>query len=282
MTDPIEAEYTERAEDAPSGPPASTRDVTSLAVRNDGALQLADPADMKRALDAFDARRATFREWLFSHFVRGVHYGFPPGCQPDSNVPPEQWVAKPSLYKAGAEMVVDLMQLNVKFEADQEMWAQFGKKAGTICVRCRLFNSAGVELGMGSGLFKELEKKKMQGNAALKMAQKRAMVDAVIYTYRLSDLFTQDTEDLQAKAREKAKRDAAAPEVKPRAERKDVNPVEAKVTALYKRWMGKLNDGAQDFDAFEAWSAKELECPMDLHNLENWSEGYVAQLEAKL
>ena len=62
-----------------------------------------------------------------------------------------------------------------------------------------VISSKGELLGEGLGVF-AVGEKKMQANAALKMAEKRAMVDAVLNTLGIADLFSQDLEDAAAEA----------------------------------------------------------------------------------
>jgi len=171
------------------------------------------PVDEQRIILAeYDARRDHFLRWLLSHLKEGVHYGFPPGCglklDGDGNlliwskkqnayvaVPRTQWQAKPSLYKAGALLVVDLLKFGVVYETDTAAWEQLGAVKGTFVLRCILSDRAsGKQLGEGRGIY-AAGQKAMTANAAIKMAEKCALVDACINTVPvLGDLFTQDRE----------------------------------------------------------------------------------------
>ena len=168
-------------------------------------------------LTEFDKRREFFRGWLKSHLVEGVHYGYPPGCKPtydqdgymvqkyydkrsgtykSSRVDPAQWKAKPSLYKAGALLIVDLLPIRPDYKTDEGAWKMNGEQTGVFFRTCTLHNAATNEyLGQGTGAFK-VNEKGMNENAAIKMADKRALVAAVINTIPLvADLFTQDMEE---------------------------------------------------------------------------------------
>jgi hypothetical protein len=168
-------------------------------------------------LTEYDKRRENFRKWLLKHLVQGVHYGFSPGCEPKldkagnlmqwnkkSNqyvtISKDSWQVKPSLYKAGAQLIVDLLKMRITFEADNAAWQQLGSKAGSFVFKCILVDPAtGDPVGEGRGVF-SVGEKGMNENAAIKMAQKRAMVDAVITTVAVcADLFTQDMEDDEKK-----------------------------------------------------------------------------------
>lgn len=150
---------------------------------------------MTVALAEYKDRRTTFRRWLLEQLRQGIHYGYPPGCEPRGKANPEQWTHKPSLYKAGADFMCDLMGVRDEYEADRAAWEQLGSKEGTVVYCCRLVSRKTGELvGEGRGAFVS-GNKGMKENAALKMAKKCAKVDAVINSWGLSDLFTQDIED---------------------------------------------------------------------------------------
>lgn len=159
-------------------------------------------------------RRRQFREWLKAHLVPGIHFGFPPSCEPKLNnkgevgvwskggmnyVPKEQWQAKPSLYKAGAQFICDLLNIIPTFSPDESGWQQLGAIPGTFVIRCRLYPRGVAHVpenltGEGLGVRKVGDKGGNENNA-LKMAEKCAMVDSVLNAFGLSDLFTQDVED---------------------------------------------------------------------------------------
>ncbi len=168
------------------------------------------------ALAEYDKRRTFLRKWLLSHFVEGIHYGFPFEQKTDENgnlqqwkkgrgnapgkyvtIPKNQWQAKPSLYKAGALLVLDLLQIEKRFEPDAEYWRMLGSPDGTLVTICTLWNRAtGKRIGEGRGVFAKGEKG-MNENSCLKMSKKRAMVDAVLDTFAIAgELFTQDLEDM--------------------------------------------------------------------------------------
>lgn len=166
-----------------------------------GMAMLMPSEQMSVALAEYKDRRQTFRKWLLEQLRQGVHYGYPPGCEPRGNVRPEQWTNKPSLYKAGADFMCDLMGVRDEYEADTAAWEQLGKRDGTFVMACRLVSrKTGEVIGEGRGAFADGQKK-MGANAALKMAKKCAKVDAVINSWGLSDLFTQDVEDGDATPR---------------------------------------------------------------------------------
>jgi len=176
-------------------------------------FQLLPVEQQKVVLSEYTARRDHFRKWLLSQLREGVHYGFPPGCEAKLNskgqveiyskgkyIPlnPKQWTPKPSLYKAGALYLVDLLKLKATYESDLSAWKMMGEPKGTLVRTCKLLNpQSGEVLGEGTGTY-EVGKKGMDSNSAIKMADKTAVVAAVINTLAISDLFTQDIEEKPA------------------------------------------------------------------------------------
>jgi len=173
-------------------------------------MQLADVATQKTILTAYTESRDYFRGWLMKQFKEGVHFGFPPGCEAKTNdkgevlvkqrngnyapLNPKQWQVKPSLYKAGAAFLADLLRLRAEYETDTGAQGVVGP--GVFCRTCKLFDKVTSELiGQGSGAFK-IGAKGMQENAALKMADKNALTAAVLNTTAIADMFTQDIEDI--------------------------------------------------------------------------------------
>lgn len=107
---------------------------------------------------------------------------------------------KPTLLKPGAEKILGMMGLRSEFDIVdstrdwQEGFFQYQ-------VRCKLF--AGDTLiteGLGSCNTKEKKYVSQNpfsiDNTVLKMAKKRALIDATLLVASLSDIFTQDIEDM--------------------------------------------------------------------------------------
>lgn len=107
---------------------------------------------------------------------------------------------KPTLLKPGAEKILMMMGLRSEFEiADstrdwQEGFFQYQ-------IRCKLIkNDMLITEGLGACNSKEKKYLKLSpydmDNTVLKMAKKRALVDAALMVGSLSDIFTQDLEDI--------------------------------------------------------------------------------------
>ena len=223
-------------------------DTALIHQQNPGALRdlrtqmMGAPSDVIRGgIAEYVERRNTFREGLRAQLREGLHYGYPPGCEPHIResdgwagvrskgevryYPPEQWTAKPSLYKAGADLVIDFLELVAVYDADIDAWKQLGEPKGTFVFRCRLYPKRAAQVpenmvGEGRGVRKNGQKGGDENNA-IKMAQKSARVDAVLNSFGLADLFTQDLEDSQhvPEVHENPVQSAVAHVVQPRGER---------------------------------------------------------------
>lgn len=103
---------------------------------------------------------------------------------------------KPSLSKPGSEKVLSLFGWRAEFVKDTETWEMMGKREGLLCYICRLYTlKDGKLMGEGRGA-RDSKKDNGDINKAIKMAEKSAQIDAILRTGGLSDLFTQDLEDL--------------------------------------------------------------------------------------
>lgn len=167
------------------------------------------PVDQQKAvLEEYDERRKYFFGWIHDHFIEGVHYGFPPGCEPKydndgwakdykgNRVDPRQWKHKPSLYKAGALLAQSLLNIHADYESDMDTWKMAGEPKGLIFRTATIYDVNGKKLGSGTGAGR-LTQKAQDENANIKNTDKRALVAAIINGLPVfGDLFTQDLEDM--------------------------------------------------------------------------------------
>lgn len=248
------------------------------------------------ALTEYSARRKKFRDWLKEQLIEGVHYGYPPGCEPklDANgwvgvyskggmkyYPPEQWTAKPSFYKAGADFVCELMNVRDEYHADMEAWEQLGKPAQTFVFTCKLISRATAEvLGEGRGV-RKVGQKGGDENNAIKMAKKCAKVDAVLNAYGLADLFTQDMENPPVDPPEAPAQAPDAPKSQPRGERVTVTNLKQ----LFSAWCQKHGhaETKETSAIFMTWQEAITGIPMDVgHKAEHWSPAKLAECYGRL
>lgn len=110
--------------------------------------------------------------------------------------------SKPSLLKPGAEKILMLLGLTSEYEIIEKI-QDYEEGFFAYTVRCVLKKN-GMVITEGLGHCNSKEKKYesdkqdkyMLGNTCLKMAKKRAQVDAALTVGSLSDIFTQDLEDM--------------------------------------------------------------------------------------
>lgn len=106
-----------------------------------------------------------------------------------------------SMGKSGAEKICGMLGLKVVFPslADYEKCALEGKPILDIILRCHVLDAQDRVVADGVGA-RNVEKDHGDLNKALKMAEKSAMIDAVLRCAGLSEVFTQDIEDMGAEA----------------------------------------------------------------------------------
>jgi hypothetical protein len=111
--------------------------------------------------------------------------------------------SKPTLLKPGAEKLAKIHGLSDTYEilSQTENWDQ---PFFEYTIKCKLFHiNSGVIISEGLGSCNSKEKKfRTQDtfsivNTLLKMAKKRALVDAALSACRLSAVFTQDLDDIE-------------------------------------------------------------------------------------
>lgn len=153
------------------------------------------------SVDQAVRRIKELQAFVHAVMVKGEDYGIIPGTQ------------KPSLLKPGAEKLCEMYGLTPTFEVidAQKDWEDgfvyYEVKCSLIAKRSGLVAAEGV----GSCNNRESRYKHRDvytlANTILKMAKKRAHVDAALSATRSSGLFTQDVEDMvEEPARSPAKR----------------------------------------------------------------------------
>lgn len=98
---------------------------------------------------------------------------------------------KKTLLKPGAEKACNFFNTHPEWHRDDDTWEMLGKPAGVVCYKCLIVdNHTGAIIGEGRGAEK-VGNKQRDANKAIKAAEKCALVDAALYTFMLSDRFTQ-------------------------------------------------------------------------------------------
>lgn len=130
-------------------------------------------------------KRKLITQFISSHMKRDIDFG---------SLMIKGRKSKPSLFKAGSEKFISLFKLTPIFNKDVETWEMAGSKTGLFAFRCQLFATNGSVVGEGRGIA-SMDEKEWSMNSCMKIAEKRAQIDAVLRTGALSDFFTQDLED---------------------------------------------------------------------------------------
>jgi len=206
---------------APVTAPALVPDVVAE------GLVLGNPEALAAQLESFSRARGLFVDWLFNRLVAGIDYmvihrkvGPRNAKTPCPNATNATGATCPTcggkatLCKPGSEKICGLLQLRPRFRRDVETWEMLGGEAGLMTLVCELVTTAGVVVAEGRGA-RHRDQDFGDVNKAVKMCQKSAQTDAVLRCAGLSEIFTQDLEDMPAFMRE-ADPDAPAPFETPR------------------------------------------------------------------
>jgi hypothetical protein len=193
---------------APVTAPALVPDVVAE------GLVLGNPEALAAQLESFSKARELFVDWLFNRLVAGIDFMLihrkvgPRGQKTDC---PNKLDArgtvcttcggKATLAKPGSEKICGLLQLRPRFKRDVETWEMLGGEAGLMTLVCELVTPAGVVVAEGRGA-RHRDQDFGDTNKAIKMVQKSAQTDAVLRCAGLSEIFTQDLEDMPGWARD--------------------------------------------------------------------------------
>lgn len=183
------------------------------------------PTQLRKQMEQDQQLRKIVDEFIGNNMKAGKDYG-------SINVKGVQ--SKPSLLKPGAEKFCALFKIRPTFRKDPDTLSMLGDQPGIIAYICELVDSRGVVVGEGRGTAKTDPKggSDFDINKQVKIAEKRAQIDAVLRTGGLSDFFTQDMEDMPKNAESGA--NAAQQQV-----RKMEGPATDKQRALIQK---KLNE----------------------------------------
>jgi hypothetical protein len=172
------------------------------------------PAEVFRAgLDRRKANRAALMEWIRSALVEGADYGrihttgkqrcqFAAHGRAHECTNSQHW-SKPSLWKPGAEKICGMLGVSVTFPtlSDYEQAALKGVDLKHVIIRCEIQDPSGRTVADGIGA-RSVAQDYGDINKALKMAEKSAHIDATLRMAGLSEVFTQDLEDMKPEQEE--------------------------------------------------------------------------------
>lgn len=166
------------------------------------------PVEMfTQALDRREINRKALLKWIESNLQHGVDYGQihvvgKDKCQyakkgRQQDCPNKYHWSKPSLWKPGAEKICGMMGIIPRFPNldEYEKAVLQGEDIKVIILKCELHTPSGFIAAEGSGA-RRVDQDKGDINKSLKMAEKSAHIDATLRIVGLSEIFTQDLEDM--------------------------------------------------------------------------------------
>lgn len=161
-----------------------------MMVQESNPMMIIEGLKLDRVKDSMD-KINQFQQVIQSQLVEGHDYG-----------QAFYGSSKPSLLKPGAEKILMLMGLASEYEIIEKI-QDYEEGFFAYTIRCILTKN-GIVVTEGLGHCNSKEKKYesdkqdkyMLGNTCLKMAKKRAQVDAALTVGSLSNIFTQDLEDM--------------------------------------------------------------------------------------
>jgi hypothetical protein len=142
----------------------------------------------RAGLDRRKENRGALMEWVRAALIEGIDFG----CIKTKRGP-----SKPSLWKPGAEKICGMLGVTVHFPTlkDYEQAALNSIEVANIIIRCEIMDASGKVVADGVGA-RSLKQDYGDINKALKMAEKSAHIDATLRMAGLSEVFTQDLEDM--------------------------------------------------------------------------------------
>jgi len=199
------------AEAAPAAPPTASALVPDVVAEG---LVLSNPEALAAQLESFSKARGLLVDWIFNQLVSGIDFilihrkigarGQKTDCpnKADAKGPLcPTCGGKATLAKPGSEKICGLLQLRPTFKRDVDTWEMLGGETGLVTLICELVTPTGVVVAEGRGA-RHRDQDFGDCNKAIKMATKSAQTDAVLRCAGLSEILTQDLEDMPAFMRE--------------------------------------------------------------------------------
>src|SRR4030042_600110 len=157
-----------------------------------GLAGLGGPGQMKKDLTENLSIHQAVIDFVNEHFVEGIDYG---KGDPRSE--------KKSLLKPGAEKICKAFNTHPHWTVDKDMWEILGRPTNTAFFTCHIIhNVTGAIIGEGRGACTIGETHNGQPardtNGSIKNEKKRAMVDAALDAFMLSERFTQDIDEIKS------------------------------------------------------------------------------------
>jgi hypothetical protein len=172
------------------------------------AVIAANPLDVapemfRNALARRGENRKALMTWIRESLVRGTDYGRihvvgKDKCREGNACTNERHFSKDCLFKPGAEKIAGMLGVTPTFPTlpQYEEAALKGVELKQIILRCHMVDSGGRIVADGIGA-RSLEQDYGDINKSLKMCAKSAHIDATLRMAGLSEVFTQDLDQMQ-------------------------------------------------------------------------------------
>lgn len=245
--------------------------VTADSVYEPQALVAANPLDVspeafRGALSRRGDNRKALMAWVRESLVSGVDFGrihvvsrnkCPKGNQCDN---PGHW-SKDCLFKPGAEKIAGMLGVTPTFPTlhKYEDAALGGIELKQIILRCHMVDASGRIVADGIGA-RSLEQDYGDINKALKMCAKSAHIDATLRMAGLSEVFTQDLDQMKADGKLDQEQDEQPRMLSPAQMlgKKLVEALDAGIEGkLVEAWDEGMKDKAVAQDAWELLTSDE-------------------------
>lgn len=167
----------------------------------------ANPLDLpattfQEGLDRRKQNRAALMAWIRDALVDGsdfgrVHLANRSRCRDSRTCQNPSHFSKASLFKPGAEKICGMLGVTVRYPSlpEYEKAALTGTNLNQIIIRCEIVDGSGRVIADGVGA-RIVSQDNGDINKSLKMAEKSAHIDATLRMAGLSEVFTQDIEDM--------------------------------------------------------------------------------------
>jgi len=237
----------------------------------------ANTTDFRTALIRRGDNRKQLIDWVRQALVEGTDFGRihvvkKDKCQLGRNCKNDNHFSKPVLFKPGSEKICGMLGVTPSFPNLQEYERMVieGREITHIIMRCHILSAVGTVVSDGIGA-RSLATDYGDLNKSLKMACKSAVIDATLRMAGLSEIFTQDLEDMKAAENATADEQGSDRGAERNASKSSANASGASKVATEKQIkliQGKLDQaGITAQDCCEQFGLEALEkCPFSAVN----------------
>jgi hypothetical protein len=189
-----------------------------------------------QALERREDNRKALLKWIQSNLQAGIDFGqihvmgkdkcrLAKDGRAHECIDPRHW-SKPSLWKPGAEKICGMLGLIPRFPnlSEYENVVLRGEDIKIIILKCELHTGSGFVAAEGTGA-RRIAQDNGDINKSLKMAEKSSHIDATLRVAGLSELFTQDLEDMNNGAKQDIQSDTGRQTPQPNQHHSQKKPV---------------------------------------------------------